>query len=206
MSFDWWLTYLLTTIVFSLSPGSAAINTMSTEISHGFKAAVLSIGGLQIGLAVHIILVGFGLGTIVAHSPLAFEILKWLGVAYLIWLGVQQWHAAGSLEIKEISDDLPIRMLFRRAMLVNLSNPKSIVFFAALFPQFVLLQQPQLPQYVILGLTTLAVDVLVMIGYSTLAAHISRQLRSPRHVKRLNRFFGLLFIVVALMLAMAHQG
>lgn len=205
MTFDWWLTYLLTTIVFSLSPGSAAVNTMSTEISNGFTAAVLSIIGLQAGLAVHIVLVGFGLGTIVAHSATAFEILKWLGAAYLFWLGVQQWRAAGTMEVKRLSDDMPIRALIRRAMFVNLSNPKSVVFFAALFPQFILLRHAQLPQYAVLGATTLAVDILVMIGYATLAATIARHLRSPRHVKCLNRFFGVLFIIIALLLATARQ-
>ncbi len=205
MSFNWWLTYLVTTIIFSLSPGSAAVNTMSTEVGYGYRPALLSIIGLQIGLAAHIVLVGFGLGTVVAHSPVIFAGIKWLGVAYLIWLGVQQWRAAGSMELARLSDDMRIGALIRQAMFINLSNPKSVIFFAALFPQFILLQEPQLPQYTVLGVTTIAVDVVVMIGYATLAATIARQLRSPQHVKYLNRFFGALFIVVAVLLAAARQ-
>ncbi len=96
MTWDWWFTYLLTTTLLSLSPGSGAINTMSTGISHGYRGAIASIAGLQVGLATHILLVGIGLGTLFSHSLLAFEILKWLGVAYLIWLGIQQWRTAGT--------------------------------------------------------------------------------------------------------------
>lgn len=128
MTLDWWLTYLLTTLILSLSPGSGAINTMSTAISHGTRGVVASIGGLQLGLAVHIVLVGVGLGALVSQSLLAFEILKWLGAAYLIWLGIQQWRAAGSLDLHALANSMPRRKLFKRAVFVNLTNPKSIVF------------------------------------------------------------------------------
>lgn len=82
MTLDWWLTYLLTTLILSLSPGSGAINTMSTGISHGYRGAAASIAGLQVGLSAHIVLVGIGLGALISQSLLAFELLKWLGAAY----------------------------------------------------------------------------------------------------------------------------
>jgi homoserine/homoserine lactone efflux protein len=81
MTQDWWLTYLLTTLILSLSPGSGAINTMSTSISHGYRGAVASIAGLQLGLTIHIVLVGIGLGALLSQSVLAFDALKWLGAA-----------------------------------------------------------------------------------------------------------------------------
>lgn len=137
MTLDWWLTYLLTTLILSLSPRSWAINTMSTAISHGYRGAAASLAGLQVGLAIHIVLVGIGLGALLSQSLLAFDILKWLGAAYLIWLGIQQWRAAGSLDLHALAGTLPRRQLFRCAVLVNLTNPKSIVFLAALFPQFI---------------------------------------------------------------------
>ena len=77
MTIEWWLTYLLTTTILSLSPGSGAINTMSTGISHGYRGAVASISGLPVGLALHIARVGIGLGALFSQSLLAFEILKW---------------------------------------------------------------------------------------------------------------------------------
>ncbi|BFI68241.1 homoserine/homoserine lactone efflux protein [Yersinia pseudotuberculosis] len=205
MTLDWWLTYLLTTLILSLSPGSGAINTMSTAISHGTRGVVASIGGLQLGLAVHIVLVGVGLGALVSQSLLAFEILKWLGAAYLIWLGIQQWRAAGSLDLHALANSMPRRKLFKRAVFVNLTNPKSIVFLAALFPQFVLPQQPQVVQYLILGSTSVIVDIIVMIGYATLATRIARWIKSPQQMKLLNRIFGGLFMLIGALLATARK-
>lgn len=206
MTFDWWLTYLLTTLILSLSPGSGAINTMSTGISHGYRGAFASIAGLQVGLATHIVLVGVGLGALFSRSLLAFEILKWAGAAYLIWLGIQQWRSAGSLDLHQLARTLPRRQLFRRAVLVNLTNPKSIVFLAALFPQFVIPHQPQAMQYLTLGATTVAVDAIVMIGYATLATRIAGWLKGPRQMKRLNRTFGSMFMLVGALLATARKA
>ncbi|EPC4489222.1 homoserine/homoserine lactone efflux protein [Serratia liquefaciens] len=206
MTLDWWLTYLLTTLILSLSPGSGAINTMSTGISHGYRGAAASIAGLQVGLSLHILLVGIGLGALISQSLMAFELLKWLGAAYLVWLGIQQWRAAGSLDLHTLAGTMPRRRLFRRAVLVNLTNPKSIVFLAALFPQFILPNQPQAEQYLVLGVTTVVVDIFVMIGYATLATRIAGWLKTPRQMQLLNRIFGSLFILVAGLLATARKA
>ncbi|MCL2897823.1 homoserine/homoserine lactone efflux protein [Brenneria tiliae] len=206
MTFDWWLTYLLTTLILSLSPGSGAINTMSTGISHGYRGTIASITGLQIGLAVHIVLVGVGLGALLAQSVLIFDLLKWLGAAYLIWLGIQQWRAAGSLDMRALASTLPRRRLLKRAVLVNLTNPKSIVFLAALFPQFIIQHQPQAAQYLVLGATTIIVDIMVMIGYATLAKRIAGWLKGARQMRILNRTFGSLFILVGTLLASARKA
>lgn len=206
MTLDWWLTYLLTTLILSLSPGSGAINTMSTGISHGYRGAVASIAGLQVGLSIHILLVGIGLGALLSQSMMAFEALKWFGAAYLIWLGIQQWRAAGALDLHTLAESMPRRRLFRRAILVNLTNPKSIVFLAALFPQFILPHQPQTTQYLILGVTTVAVDIVVMIGYATLATRIAGWIKGPRQMRLLNRIFGSLFILVGALLASARRA
>ncbi|MGV8926849.1 MAG: homoserine/homoserine lactone efflux protein [Ewingella sp.] len=205
MTLDWWLTYLLTTSILSLSPGSGAINTMSVGISHGYRGAVASIAGLQLGLAIHIVLVGIGLGALVSQSLIAFEVLKWLGAAYLIWLGICQWRAAGAIDLNALASSMPRRRLFKRAILVNLTNPKSIVFLAALFPQFIIPHQPQTAQYVALGVTTVVVDIIVMIGYATLATHIAGWVKAPKQMQLLNRIFGSLFMLVGLLLASARK-
>ncbi|WAT00451.1 homoserine/homoserine lactone efflux protein [Rouxiella chamberiensis] len=205
MTLDWWLTYLLTTSILSLSPGSGAINTMSTGISHGYRGAVASISGLQLGLSIHIVLVGIGLGALVSQSLLAFEILKWCGAAYLIWLGICQWRSAGAIDMNALASSMPRRKLFRRAVLVNLTNPKSIVFLAALFPQFIIPHEPQVAQYLVLGVTTVVVDIVVMIGYATLAQRISSWIKAPKQMTLLNRIFGSLFMMVGLLLATARK-
>lgn len=206
MTLEWWFTYFITTIILSFSPGSGAINTMSTAINHGYRKTFSSIAGLQTGLTIHIILVGVGLGTLFSRSVLAFEILKWAGVAYLIWLGIQQWRAAGSIDLKTQGKSQPNSRLFKRAVLVNLTNPKSIVFLAALFPQFINPEQPQVMQYLVLGVTTVVVDTIVMIGYASLATRIAIWVKEPHQVKVLNRLFGSLFVLVAALLASARHA
>lgn len=205
MTIEWWLTYLLTTTILSLSPGSGAINTMSTGISHGYRGAAASITGLQLGLAVHIVLVGAGLGALFSQSVLAFEVLKWAGAAYLVWLGIQQWRSAGGIDLNAVAKAMLRRRLFQRALLVNLTNPKSIVFLAALFPQFIVPHQPQLMQYLVLGVTTIVVDIIVMIGYATLATRIAGWIKGPKQMKLLNRVFGGLFMAVGALLASARK-
>ncbi|GAB9225329.1 LysE family transporter [Escherichia coli] len=169
MTLEWWFAYLLTSIILSLSPGSGAINTMTTSLNHGYRGAVASIAGLQTGLAIHIVLVGVGLGTLFSRSVIAFEVLKW-------------------------------------AVFVNLTNPKSIVFLAALFPQFIMPQQPQVMQYVVLGVTTIVVDIIVMIGYATLAQRIALWIKGPKQMKALNKIFGSLFMLVGALLASARHA
>ena len=205
MTMQWWLAYLLTTSILSLSPGSGAINTMSTGISHGYRGAAASISGLQVGLAVHILLVGIGLGALFSQSVLAFEVLKWAGAAYLIWLGIQQWRSAGAIDLQAVAKAMPRRRLFKRAVLVNLTNPKSIVFLAALFPQFIIPHQPQAMQYLVLGVTTVVVDIIVMIGYATLAQRIAAWIKGPKPMKLLNRLFGGMFMAVGALLASARR-
>lgn len=205
MTIEWWLAWLLTTSILSLSPGSGAINTMSTGISHGYRGAVASIAGLQVGLASQIVLVGIGLGALFSQSVLAFEVLKWAGAAYLIWLGIQQWRSAGAIDLQAVAKAMPRRKLFKRAVLVNLTNPKSIVFLAALFPQFIIPHQPQAMQYLVLGVTTVVVDIIVMIGYATLAKHIAVWIKGPKQMKLLNRLFGGMFMAVGALLACARR-
>lgn len=98
---------------------------MSTSINHGYRGAAASIAGLQTGLGIHIVLVGIGLGTLFSRSVLAFEVLKWAGAAYLIWLGIQQWRAAGSIDLHTLSRTQTRGHLFKRAVFVNLTNPKA---------------------------------------------------------------------------------
>ena len=206
MTFKWWFAYLLTSIILSLSPGSGAINTMTTAISHGYRGASASIAGLQTGLGIHIVLVGVGLGTLFSRSVIAFEVLKWAGAAYLIWLGIQQWRAAGAIDLNTMANSQSRSRLFKRAVFVNLTNPKSIVFLAALFPQFIMPQEPQLMQYVVLGITTIVVDVIVMIGYATLATRIAGWIKGPKQMKALNKVFGSLFMLIGALLASARHA
>ncbi|EPL8093002.1 homoserine/homoserine lactone efflux protein [Morganella morganii] len=206
MTFEWWFAYLMTSVIVSLSPGAGAINSMTTSVNHGYRGAIAAIAGLQTGLMMLIILVGVGLGTLLSQSVLAFEILKWAGAAYLIWLGIRQWRAAGTIELNTQAATLSRKKLYQNGVLVNISNPKSIVFLAALFPQFIMPHQPQLMQYLILGVTTVAADIIVMTGYAVLARQIAVFIKSPAQTRAMNKVFGSLFMLVGALLAFTRPA
>ncbi|WEM42369.1 homoserine/homoserine lactone efflux protein [Photobacterium sp. DA100] len=203
MELEIWLAYLATAIVFSIAPGSGTVNSISNGMTYGWRKSLASIAGLQIGLGVYIVLVGVGLGALIAQSATAFTVIKWAGVGYLIWLGVQKWRDRGQFQLGGESPQVPARQLCRQAVLVNLTNPKTVVFLVALFPQFIDPGQPQMAQLWVLGITTIAVDAMVMLGYVVLASRLAGYIRSDRIMAALNRVFGSMFIGCGALLATA---
>ncbi len=202
MSIEVWLSYFLAVVILSVSPGAGAVNTMSNSIRFGVRRSIPAIFGLQAGLALDILLVGIGLGALVASSVTAFTALKWLGAAYLVYLGYRKWTDRGTVELEggPAAETTSWRM-FNQAALVNLTNPKALVFLVALFPQFIEPARPQLPQFFILGLTLVGVDTLVMFGYASLASSLRQLLGSRRHMRIQNRIFGGLFVGAGALLA-----
>ncbi|MBY8099134.1 homoserine/homoserine lactone efflux protein [Vibrio fluvialis] len=198
-----WLAYVATAIVFSLAPGSGTVNSISNGLSYGTRKSLASIAGLQIGLAIHIMLVGAGIGALVAQSALAFTIIKWFGAVYLVWLGIQKWRDRSSLVADAATQTLSAGTLLRKAVLINLTNPKSIVFLVALFPQFLDPARDQMTQLLVLGITTVTIDSFVMLGYTSLASQMGRFIRSDRIMRKINRVFGSMFMGCGALLAAA---
>ncbi|EKO3387476.1 homoserine/homoserine lactone efflux protein [Vibrio fluvialis] len=198
-----WLAYVATAIVFSLAPGSGTVNSISNGLSYGTRKSLASIAGLQIGLAIHIMLVGAGIGALVAQSALAFTIIKWVGAVYLVWLGIQKWRDRSSLVADAATQTQSAGTLLRKAVLINLTNPKSIVFLVALFPQFLDPARDQMTQLLVLGITTVTIDSFVMLGYTSLASQMGRFIRSDRIMRKINRVFGSMFMGCGALLAAA---
>ena len=151
-------------------------------------------------------LVAMGLGAVVAKSVLAFTIIKIVGVVYLLYLAVRQWRAS-SRDLTEKISGTPTRAgfpLLVRGFLVNATNPKALVFYLAVLPQFVSPTAPLLPQYVVIGLTFVAVDIVVMSVYAGLATRLLRLLGARQQV--LNRSFSGLFATAAVVLAVVRRG
>ncbi|WP_406732203.1 homoserine/homoserine lactone efflux protein [Vibrio scophthalmi] len=196
-----WFAYIVTAIVFSLAPGSGTVNSISNGLSYGTRKSLGAIVGLQIGLAFHIVLVGAGIGALVAQSAMAFTVIKWVGAAYLVWLGVQKWRDQASLSTNNTDLQLSGWHLMRNAVLINLTNPKSIVFLVALFPQFIDPTKPQVVQFAILGATTVVIDAIVMLGYTTLASQMGRFIRSENVMGKINKVFGSMFVGCGALLA-----
>lgn len=209
MSLAVWFSLLTASVVISFTPGAGAINTMSNSLSQGWKRSIWGIIGQQIALIVHVVIVAAGVGLLVSRSEVLFNVIRYAGAAYLVFLGLRLLLSRPTVPL----DDAPIPAppqesrwsMMRRGFWVNLLNPKAIVFFLAFIPQFVRLDQPQLPQYLALIATVVVVDVLVMWGFFAVAARPFRRLTaSPRGQRMLNGVFGGLFIVVAALLVLLH--
>ena len=208
MSMETWLAFFAACWVISLSPGAGAIASMSSGLQYGFWRGYWNALGLQLGLIVQIAIIAAGVGAILAASATAFQVIKWFGVAYLVYLAYKQWRAL-PMDMNDESGVRPIGKplsLVFRGFLVNVSNPKALVFMLAVLPQFINPHQALLPQYVAITVTMISVDMLVMAGYTGLASRVLRLLRTPKQQKRLNRTFAGLFIGAATFLATLRRA
>lgn len=207
VALETWLAFFVACWIISLSPGAGAIASMSAGLQYGFWRGYWNALGLQIGLALQIVIVAAGVGAILATSALAFSLIKWFGVVYLVYLAYRQWQALPS----DLSDsaERPIGRplsLVLRGFLVNFSNPKAIVFMLAVLPQFLNPHEPLLAQYAVMGVTMICVDLIVMAGYTGLASRVLRVLRSPRQQRIMNRSFAVLFVGAAGLLATVRRA
>ncbi|MCW1957661.1 MAG: LysE family transporter [Mycobacterium sp.] len=209
MRWELWLAFIGASIAISVSPGAGAIQSMATGLTHGLRRGWWSIAGLQIGLMTQLAVVAIGLGAAVSKSLVAFTVIKWIGVLYLIYLAVRQWRATAddlAAEVGSVGDEVGRLSLLTRGALVNLTNPKGLVFLLAVLPQFVVPTEPLLPQYLTIAATMLVVDVVVMAGYTGLAARLLGVLRTPRQQTLLNRSMSGLFAVAAVALSLVRRG
>jgi len=190
-----WLAFLVASCVIAVSPGSGAVLSMSHGLSYGVRRTTATIVGLQLGLAVILLVAGLGVGAVLTASATAFTVIKVVGACYLLWLGWRQWRApvakvAGDAGQSAGEPDLTARQRVLRGFLTNVTNPKGIVFMAAVLPQFIQPTRPLWLQLLVLLATTVMVDVTVMHGYAWLAARLQGVLRSVRARRAQNRVFG----------------
>lgn len=203
MELSTWLAFFAASWAISVSPGAGAVAAMSAGLNHGFRRGYITTIGLVLGIWTQILVVGVGLGAVVAASSSAFLAIKWAGVAYLVWLGIQQWRApAVPLAAKtENAGSANASAMIFKGWVINALNPKGTVFLLAVVPQFLHLAQPLAPQYLIIGATLGFTDLVVMGCYTALAAKVLRALKSEAQLKIMNRVFGALFVAAGTLLA-----
>ncbi|WP_220718110.1 homoserine/homoserine lactone efflux protein [Agarivorans litoreus] len=200
-----WLTFVAACIVFSISPGAGTVATISHSLSGGFKQACKNIAGLQLALVTHLIIVSIGLGALLASSAIAFTAVKYLGAAYLLYLGISKFFEKSvALTGKEVAIRTSSQLI-KQGFIVNLMNPKSIIFLAAFLPQFVNPTQDMTGQYLLLGVTVVMIDCAVMFSYATLASAVKPWLGKAKFVALQNRVFGSLFVMMGIALAKVER-
>jgi homoserine/homoserine lactone efflux protein len=208
MEFTTWLTFFAASWAISISPGPGAIASMSAGLNHGFRYGYVTIIGLVLGIWTQLLVVGVGLGALVAASGTAFTVVKWLGVGYLVWLGIQQWRAPARpmVTASDSTELVSQRALILKAWMINVVNPKGTVFLLAVVPQFITLSAPLVPQYLTIGATLAFTDMVVMAGYTALASRVLGALKEPSHIRAMNRTFGGLFVVAGSLLALFKRS
>jgi homoserine/homoserine lactone efflux protein len=203
-----WLTFFAASWAISISPGAGAVAAMTAGVQHGFARGYFLTFGLVLGLWSLLLAVGVGLGALIVASATAFAVVKWLGVAYLLWLGISQWrapavglqaHADGAATVSRWS-------IVVRGWMLNTLNPKPTLFMLAVVPQFLNPTQPLVAQYLVIAATLAFTDLVVNAGYTAFASHALAALRTPRQMRWVNRVFGGLFVALATMLATVKRG
>jgi homoserine/homoserine lactone efflux protein len=192
----WWL-FVPTETVLCLTPGPAVLFVLATALHRGARASISSTLGILFANTVYFALSATGVGALLLASYRIFFMVKWAGAAYLVYLGVRAMlsrpgpHADSALARRNRRSP---RLIFRDGVLLQLSNPKAIVFFAALLPQFIDPKGDLVMQVVILGVTSLVIETVVLLGYGLAAGRALAVARKPRYAAWTNRISGVLLI------------
>lgn len=200
---DNYLGFILAAIVLNLTPGVDSLYIITRSISQGQKAGFYSVLGIITGILVHTLLAALGLSIILANSPLAFIIVKYIGAAYLCYLGVKMLTTASKPLIADALDkdkvyaqSIDHKQIYKQGVLTNTFNPKVALFFLAFFPQFI---DPNYAysalSFLILGLSFATTALLWCLCLALLASRFSQRLRdNPAIESMLNKISGVVFI------------
>lgn len=208
MAFDLWLTFAAASLALLLIPGPTVLLVLSYALSKGRSVAVASAAGVALGDLVAMTASLAGLGAIVLASATAFTVLKWIGAAYLVWLGVRLIRSAPSagLEAQTMGRDVTARSVFAHNAAVTALNPKSIAFFIAFVPQFVDTQAALLPQFAILIATFVGLAALNALAYALLADRLRRLISRPNVIAWITRAGGATLIGMGVLTATMRRA
>jgi threonine/homoserine/homoserine lactone efflux protein len=200
------ILFIATSFVAIATPGPTVLLALSNGATFGIRVAVYGMLGAMLSDLLLIGAVALGLGAVLAASEAAFMVVKWLGVMYLLYLGIKLVRAPPSSSLEPTTEtQAASARLFVKCLLVALTNPKGYLFFSAILPQFVNPQTPQAPQYLLLALSFAAVDGLVMLGYASSGARAVHLFQTSRTVEWINRLSGGALITLAGALALYRR-
>lgn len=199
--------FLLTSLLVVLSPGTGVVYTVSTSLSQGRRASMYAALGCTAGILPHLAAMLCGVAALLHASALAFQTLKWAGVAYLLYVGWNTWKDRGLLEVQGIATRRSPMQVMTRAFLLNILNPKLTLFFLAFLPQFVDSRSgAALPQLIVLSGYFMALTFVVFAAYGLIAhAFRLRVIDSPKVQDWMRRGFGAGYAALALDMALSKE-
>lgn len=194
-------------MLLTASPGPNALLALSHGVKHGVKNTLATICGSLLAFIILMVASLAGLAAIMASSVWLFETVRWLGAAYLIYLGIKMWRSSSQkLDVKSIETDGKTKAeLFKKGFLVAISNPKIIIFFASFFPQFIDPNYPPIQQMVILGITFVCFELSWQLFYAGGGNKISGWLNTPKRQRMVDQVSGSLFIGAGTLLLLARK-
>jgi homoserine/homoserine lactone efflux protein len=206
MDLNTWLVYLVAAFGLSVTPGPNSLLVLTHGALHGHRKTLATVAGGALGFAALIALSMLGIGALLQASAHALTVLKLLGGAYLVWLGVQLWRAPPiqlqAADPATTATAVRPGLLFRQGLLTALSNPKALLFYGAFLPQFIDPQRPLMPQFVIMATVFVVVEIIVEAGLALLAQRIRGWLR--RVGRSFNRVCGGMFVAMGVALPLSR--
>ena len=198
-----YLAFIAAVTVLMVIPGPNVALIVANSVAHGSRYGLLTVAGTSTAMLLQLALVALGMTPLLAALGSWFELLRWIGVAYLVYLGIKEWRAPAVDLTRTRPERKSPRAMFTRALLVSMTNPKTLLFYGAFFPQFISAEHAFLPQVVLLSATFVVIAVLVD-GSWALAAARARHLLATRGRLR-NRIAGGMLMGAGAVLAMARH-
>jgi homoserine/homoserine lactone efflux protein len=202
MNWELFAAFLVITVILVLTPGPIVTLIIATGASQGIRAGLTTVAGTTIGNAILLALIAFGLGFVLKNAAVLFEILRWAGAAYLIWLGIQAWRHAGE---GGAAAPPSRRVHFWRGFTVALSNPKTIAFFTAFLPQFVDANLPVERQLAVMCAVSVVLAAFTDSGWAIAAGLGRAWFMTSWRAKALGRLSGVALIGGGIWLSLARR-
>ncbi|WP_417843767.1 LysE family translocator [Thalassospira sp.] len=208
MPLDQYGLYLIAVLIAVLTPGPAVMLGITNSIRHNLTTSMVGALGCVTATGLMGALSAMGLGAMIMTSAILFDVIRFAGAAYLIWLGIKMWKASGKVAMDIAPDHIPVHSgylrCYMRGFLISASNPKAIAFFTALFPMFLDPNAPLMTQFAVLDTTFIILSFSSIMGYSMLAAR-SKDFLLGSARKWFDRVAGSIFVSFGLALAASHR-
>lgn len=203
MSFDIWMIYVATVLAMMSTPGPSQLLMLSNSGTHGFRRGLFTAAGDLTANTLQMLAAGLGLAAVIAASGTALAVIKWAGVAYLIWLGVRMIRKATPDDpgLDASAPRTSLRALWMQGFITSAANPKAVVFFAALFPQFISAEAAFWPQFLILSATYIVMDGAFLSAYGLGASWVARRFQGTAKLW-IERAGGAFMIIAAVLLGL----
>lgn len=209
---DWhiWFVTAPFLLLLALSPGPNNFTAMYNGMQVGPKKAIIAVLGRNLAFIILMSVSALGLGAVIVTSVFWFNIVKWLGVVYLLYIGIKTWRSAAvALDEHESENSVVSRGHFsriRQEFLIAISNPKAILIFTAIFPQLLDLNLPVAPQFFMIGVTFIVCEFISGYVYAVGGKQIRRLIKSQKGMLRLNKGMGSLFMLASMLLASSSRN